>query len=104
MPSNSTCPLSGTSSPAMTRSIVVLPQPLGPSTTAAAERHFERDTVQRHVGFESLRDVDQRDAAAFTGPHAWSEHPNAATGTKMTADCNSASTATWEDGVLAMIV
>ena len=30
--------------------------------------------------------------------------PNAATGTKITADCNSASMATLEDGVLAMIV
>jgi hypothetical protein len=38
-------PLSGTSSPAITRSIVVFPQPLGPRMTAAVPAATSRDTL-----------------------------------------------------------
>ena len=70
-----------------------------------AGQHFEGDAVQRHVGSESLRDVDQRNRGCFhLASRMEATTPNAATGTKITADCISASMATLEDGVLAMIV
>ncbi len=105
-PSNETCPLSGISRPAITRSNVVLPHPLGPRiTTATGRRHFERYPVQREVGSEALRHVGKRDRrGVHLASRGEAAAPKAATGTKITADCSSASIATVEGGVLAMIV
>src|SRR5688572_27077893 len=70
-----------------------------------AGQHLEGNAVQRHVGCESLGDVDERDRRC---PHLTSRMeattPNAATGTKITAACMSASMATLGGGVLAMMV
>src|SRR5687768_2339574 len=70
-----------------------------------AGRHTKGDAVQRDVGSESLRDVGKRDRrCGHLDSRMEATAPKAATGTRITADCKSASTATLEDGVLAMIV
>ena len=70
-----------------------------------AGQHFEGDAVQRYVGSESLRDVGKGDRrCCHLDSRMVATAPNAATGRKITADCSSASMATLDDGVLAMIV
>src|SRR5690349_18212684 len=56
-PSNSTSPVDGVSSPAMMRSVVVLPQPLGPSSvTNSPERMVsDRSLMTVLVGENALR-------------------------------------------------
>ena len=59
------CPASGFSSPAIRRSVVVLPAPVGPSSTKnSPSRDVEVEVVERRVAAERLADA----CAARRGP------------------------------------
>ena len=69
------CRASGFSRPAITRSSVDLPLPLGPSSAVSdAVRHLDRDVVERDEVAEALVDVLDLDAHWPSGgpPRAWS--------------------------------
>ena len=105
VPFNVTCPVSGTSRPAMTLSKVVLPHPLGPRMTVASRRDLQGNAVERTMRSEELADVRQRDRRyGHLASRSEAYAPSAATGTKTTRDCSSASAATFDAGVFAMIV
>ena len=59
-------PAVGSSKPASIRSVVVLPQPEGPSSERNSAGHdLERHVVDRHDVREPLRDVGQFDGSFF---------------------------------------
>ena len=65
VPASSMRPASGSSKPAMRRSVVVLPEPDGPSSVKNSPRAMSSDTaVDRGDVAEAAREVDEADVDA----------------------------------------